>query len=234
MTRHGSEAMPVATARDGFFRREALLRVLVLDASPSCRFTIATADSISDSIEKLEVTEATRAELEQNTPDDWDIVITHVHEHRQEDEDSAPSNISAEGRFREPGLHLTRSEHSIALKLRAETIRGWKRIFRRFFAREHLSPVEQEQERATQTMVVADMQRQIGVALSAIETGDFDTIGEIACRLRDDATSYDFARLSGLGAALLDTVPSRDIRTARNIAQKLMTYMGKTIGYYLS
>ena len=59
MTRNGSEAMPIATARDGSFRREALLRVLILDASPSCRFTVATAESIADSVEKVEVTEAT-------------------------------------------------------------------------------------------------------------------------------------------------------------------------------
>jgi len=224
--------MPIAMAREGTFRREALLRVLVLDASPSCRFTVATTDNISDSVEKVEVTEATRAELEQNTPADWDIVITHVHQDRHED--VTQTTPSSETRLPEPGLHLAVSDRSIAMKLRVESIRGWKRIFRRFFAREILNPVEREQQQATQTMVLADMQRQIGVALSAIETGDFDTIGEIACRLRDDATSYDFARLSGLGAALLDTVPSRDIRTARNIAQKLMTYMGKTIGYYLS
>jgi hypothetical protein len=224
--------MPIAAARDGSFRREALLRVLILDASPACRFTIATTDSISDSVEKVEVTEATRAELERNTPDDWDIVITHVHEHRKED--ALPEVASVEGRLPEAGLHLARPDRAVALKLRAETIRGWKKIFRRFFAHEQLSPVEREEQQATQTMVLADMQRQIGIALSAIEMGDFETIGEIACRLRDEATSYEFARLSGLGAALLDTVPSRDIRTARNIAQKLMTYMGKTIGYYLS
>jgi hypothetical protein len=224
--------MPVATARDGFFRREASLRVLILDASPSCRFTIATADNIADSVEKVEVTEATRAELEENTPDDWDIVITHVHE--QQTEETVEAVIPVHIRSTQAGLPGTKADQSISPKLRVETVRGWKKIFRRFLAREQLSPVEEEQQRATQTMVLADMQRQIGVALSAIETGDFDTIGEIACRLRDDATSYDFARLSGLGAALFDTVPSRDIRTARNIAQKLMGYMGKTIGYYLS
>jgi hypothetical protein len=117
--------------------------------------------------------------------------------------------------------------------LRRKTIRGWRGILRRLLPRAPLSAFEQEEERATHTIVLAEMQRHIGVALSAIEMGDFDTIGEIACRLRDDASNYDFIRLSGLGSALYDTVPSRDIRTARSIAQKLMTYMGKTIGYYL-
>ena len=115
-----------------------------------------------------------------------------------------------------------------------EAVRGWKRICRKLLWRKKLSPTEREERRATRSLVLADMQRQIGVALSAIEMGDFDTIGAVACRLRDDASNYDFGRLGELGAALYDTVPTRDIRTARNIAQKLMTYMGKTIGYYLS
>jgi hypothetical protein len=231
MTRQGSEAMPIAFTHDGLLRRDTSLRVLIVDASPSCRFTIATSESVSESIEKVEVTEATRAELERHTPDDWDIVITHVHEHHLEE--SAPAYPIIESRMVGGGLEEL-PDRSIASKLRAGTIRGWKRLFHRFFHRETLTPLEQEESQATQTMVLADMQRKIGVALSAIEMGDFDTIGEIACRLRDAATTYDFPRLSGLGAALVDTVPSRDIRTARNIAQKLMTYMGKTIGYYLS
>lgn len=211
--RPGFEVMPIATARDESFRRETALRILVLDASPSCSFDITTANGIGDSIERVEITEATRAEFQQHAPEDWDIVITHVHQ------------ASIDAAARTPAK---------VVSLRAATLRGWRRTLHRLFHRDNLSPIEQEEQRATQTMVLAEMQRQIGVALSAIEMGDFDTIGEIACRLRDDATNYDFARLSGLGAALNDTVPSRDIRTARNIAQKLMTYMGKTFGYYLA
>lgn len=110
--------------------------------------------------------------------------------------------------------------------------RGRIGIFRKLFRRKKLSPFEREERRATRTVVLAEIQREIGVALSAIEMGDFDTIGEIAARLKDDGAIYNFAKLSGLGAALYDTVPNRDLRTARNIAQKLMTYMGKTIGHY--
>ncbi|HVN29505.1 MAG TPA: hypothetical protein VMT64_13500 [Candidatus Binataceae bacterium] len=230
MTRQGSHAMHVATT-DRSGRKEAALRVLILDASPSCRFTIATSDSIGDSFEKVEVTEASRAELELHTPDDWDIIITHIHENPIERQ--TPGTAAWGRRFSE-GLRPEESLRLVGARLRGETVRGWKKIFGRFRVRGERSPSNEAEQRATQTMVLADIQRQIGLALSAIEMGDFDAIGDVACRLRDDATGYDFPRLSGLGAALLDTVPGRDIRTARNIAQKLMTYMGKTIGYYLS
>jgi len=232
VTRQGSEAMPIASARDESLRRDASLRILVLDASPSCRFTVTTGDSTGDSIERVEITEATRADFERHTPDDWDIIITHVHASGVEGSAVVPELVEAEP----PRSAFLRhkSDRSKVIWLRAEAVRGWRKLFRRLFPREQLSPIEQEKQRATQTMVLSEMQRTIGVALSAIEMGDFDSIGEIACRLRDDATNYDFAKLSGLGAALYDTVPNRDIRTARNIAQKLMTYMGKTIGYYLA
>jgi len=112
----------------------------------------------------------------------------------------------------------------------AAPVRGG--ILSKLFRREKLSHSEREEQRVTRTVVLAEIQREIGIALSAIEMGDFDTIGEIAMRLKEDGAIYNFAKLSGLGAALYDTAPSRDITTARNIAQKLMTYMGKTIGSY--
>jgi hypothetical protein len=111
---------------------------------------------------------------------------------------------------------------------------GRSSIFGKLFRRRKLSYLEREERRVTRTVVLSEIQREIGIALSAIEMADFDTIGEIALRLKDDGSNYNFAKLSGLGAALYDTVPSRDIRTARNIAQKLMIYMGKTIGSYTS
>ena len=48
------------------------------------------------------------------------------------------------------------------------------------FYRERLTPFEREEQHATQTIILAEIQRHIGIALSAIEMGDFDTIGEIA------------------------------------------------------
>jgi len=218
------------TAREESCGREVSLRILVLDTSPSCHFTIATADNRGDLIEKVDVTEATQTELE-HKPDDWDIVITHVHESPGEDKALITMSAAPES---EEKLYRIESYRGRASRLRLKTIRRWRRILRRVFYRERLSPFEREAQHATYTIILAEMQRHIGVALSAIEMGDFDTIGEIACRIRDDATTYDFARLGGLGSALSDTVPARDIRTARSIAQKLMTYMGKSIGYYMA
>jgi hypothetical protein len=220
------------TVRDESCGREVPLRILVLDTSPSCHFTVLTADGRGDLIQMVDITEATLSELERNQPDDWDIVITHVHDSSREVKALLPAASASSPR--EGGVPQNEFYRRRASRLRRKSIRGWRGIVRRMFHRERLTPFEREEQHATHTIILAEMQRHIGVALSAIEMGDFDTIGEIACRLRDDATGYDFARLSGLGSALYDTVPTRDIRTARSIAQKLMTYMGKTIGYYMA
>jgi hypothetical protein len=177
------------------------VRILIVDASPSCPLTIASAPGTGDGSDRVEVVRTTRAELEQHGCDTWDLMITHVHERPTNGASGAP-------------------------------MVGGSRIFDRLFRRKSLSHVEQEERRVRRTVVLSEIQREIGIALSAVEMGDFDTIGEIAMRLKDDGANYNFAKLSGLGAALYDTVPSRDIRTARNIAQKLMTYMGKTVGSY--
>ncbi len=194
------------------------MRILIVDAPASCRLTIASADSAGDLVDRVEIVEVTRAELERHASDSWDLMITHVHESRI---DTTPVRAS----FVEPQqLDASRPARAAIL--------GRTGIFRKLFRRGKVSPFEREKQRATATVVLAEIQREIGVALSAIEMGDFDAIAEIASRLKNDGANYNFAKLSGLGAALYDTVPNRDIRTARNIAQKLMTYMGKTIGNY--
>jgi len=164
--------------------------------------TIKSGDGAEDYSDRLQVIRTTQAELERHAPDSWDLMITHVHECRIDNLAMAPEVPARTG------------------------------ILSKLFRRKKLSPDEREERRVTRTVVLAEIQREIGIALSAIEMGDFDTIEEIAMRLKDDGANYSFAKLSGLGAALYDTVPSRDIRTARNIAQKLMTYMGKTVGSY--
>ena len=229
--RQRSEAMSTARARNESPGKDGSLRVLIIDGSPSCRLTIATADSADDSIDRVEIIEATGAELEQHASGTWDLMITHVHQSRINDTSVAAPSVEAEllggdsrGRAATEQLHV--------LRPLSGALPGHTGIFRKLFQRRKLKPFEQEERRATRTVVLAEIQREIGVALSAIEMGDFDTIGEIAARLKDDGANYNFAKLSGLGAALYDTVPNRDIRTARNIAQKLMTYMGKTIGSY--
>jgi len=158
-------------------------------------------------------------------------MITHVHEPRIDATSVTASFVEAEllGGASRGGAGAERLDTSRPPRA---AILGRTGIFRKLFRRGKVSPFEGEERRVTATVVLAEVQREIGVALSAIEMGDFDAIAEIASRLKNDGANYNFAKLSGLGAALYDTVPNRDIRTARNIAQKLMTYTGKTIGNY--
>jgi hypothetical protein len=221
--------MSTASARTESLRKDGSLRILIVDASPSCRLTIASADSAGEFIERVEVIEGTRAELKQHTSDTWHLMITHVHEPRIADTCVTAPSVEAELLG---GLSPGRAGDELwdASRPPSGAIAGRTGILRKLFRRGKLTPFEREERRVTRTVVLAEIQREIGVALSAIEMADFDIIGEIASRLKDDGANYNFAKLSGLGAALYDTVPNRDIRTARTIAQKLMTYMGKTIG----
>ena len=200
--------MSTARAYNESPRKDGPVRILVIDASPSCRISIATPANSADDPGRVEVVRGTSAALERGASDTWDLILTHLHE---------------------PGVDENHA--TIPRRLPSDFIRGRTGIFRKLFRRGKLSPIEQEERRATRTVLLAEIQREVGVAISAVEMGDFDTIGEIALRLKDDGANYNFAKLSGLGAALHNTVPNRDIRTARNIAQKLMTYMGKTIGH---
>jgi hypothetical protein len=222
VARQAAEAASTTTVRDENPRNEAPMRILILDGSPCCDLAVVTANDAGERIEKINVSQISSSEVEHYIPEDWDVVISHIHPARVDDDKPASRSRQMPKASKMQHTKAASAPDSHCLSL-----------LRRLVRRERLSPIELEERRVRQTMVLADMQSQVGAALSAIETGDFDTIAESACRLRDDATNYGFARLSGLGAALYDTVPGRDIRTARNIAQKLMTYMGKTIGYYL-
>ena len=223
--RQRSEAMSTASAGHESLGRDGSLRILVVDASPACRLTVATAENAGEGIDRVEVIETTRGELDQHSADSWDLMITHVHQ-------PGLDHIAVRNRFA-GGLprELEGEQLDPSAPLR-DTIFGRRGILGRLLRRRQLSPSERKERHTTRTVVLAEIQREIGIALSAVEMGDFETIGEIALRLKDDGAVYSFAKLSGLGAALYDTVPNRDIRTARNIAQKLMTYMGKTIGSY--
>jgi hypothetical protein len=220
--RQGSEAISLASVHHESPRREGTVRILIVDAAPSCAITIAHADGGFDLSDRVEVVRTTSAEIAQHRSDSWDVMITHIHKMRTFDSSTA-SRVESD----ELGGVMRKSAAQLAGL-------GRSSIFGKLFRRRKLSYLEREERRVTRTVVLSEIQREIGIALSAIEMADFDTIGEIALRLKDDGSNYNFAKLSGLGAALYDTVPSRDIRTARNIAQKLMIYMGKTIGSYTS
>jgi hypothetical protein len=141
--------------------------------------------------------------MEQYQPANWDLIITHVHESHSGSESPGVKDSAESG--------------------------GPVGRLRKLFRRQKLSDYDREERHAT-NLFLAEIQRDIGVALSAIETGDFDTLSKIAARLKHDGAIYRFEKISGLGAALLDTVAARDTKTARNIAQKLMDHLGKTIG----
>ncbi len=223
--------MSTARVRNELSQKDGPVRILIVDAPASCRLTIASADSAGDLVDRVEIVEVTRAELERHASDSWDLMITHVHEPRIDAISVTAPFVEAEplGGGSRGGAGVEQLDASRPARA---AILGRTGIFRKLFRRGKVSPFDRDERRATATMVLAEIQREIGVALSAIEMGDFDAIAEIASRLKNDGANYNFAKLSGLGAALYDTVPNRDIRTARNIAQKLMTYMGKTIGNY--
>lgn len=142
-------------------------------------------------------------------------MITHVHE---DENDATLTSIDG-----------GRPVGDIAKDSGADAASGPVGIFRKLFWRRKPSEFDLEERRAT-GLFLAEIQRDIGIALSAIEMGDFDTLSEIAARLKHDGAIYNFEKISGLGAALFDTVPTRDARTARNIAQKLMDHLGRALG----
>lgn len=185
------------------------MRILIVKDSPSCRLTI-TSNAATDNLDWIEVIEGNQGDIDQCDPASWDLMITHIHE------------ADAEGDC---------SDVSLSEKGSAEDASGPVAMFRKLFRRKKPSEFDLEERRAT-SFFLAEIQRDLGVALSAIEMGDFDTVGEIAVRLKHDGAIYHFEKISGLGAALLDTVFTRDARTARNIAEKLMEHLGRTIGDY--
>jgi hypothetical protein len=208
------------------------VRILIIDTSPSCRLTIATPDRSGDCMGKVKFVKGTPAGVMQGNSDSWDLIITHGHVGSVCDPSAATTPIEAV----KLGGYISRrgadDQRLDAPQSSSSIISRRKGIFRRLFSRRKLSSFETQERGTRRSMVLAEMQREIGVALSAIEMGDFDTIGEIASRLRNDGANRNSVKLSSLGAALYETVPRRDIRTARIIAQKLMTYMGKTSGFY--
>jgi hypothetical protein len=179
-------------------RKYAPLRILIIRESRSCHLNVVAGNGSSGGVEWVEVVEGTSAEVGQYQTSDWDLIVTHVADDREDERDSAESA-------------------------------GPVGKLRKLFQRQKLSDYDREERHAT-NLFLAEIQRDMGVALSAIETGDFDTLGEIAARLKHVGAIYRFEKISGLGAALLDTVPARDTKTARNIAQKLMGHLGKAIG----
>jgi len=192
-----------AKAHSEFDRPYRPVRILIVRDSGSCRLAVTSGNGSSDGAEWVEIVEGTSADVKQYQQTNWDLIITHEH-------DSEAGSETASGKDAAAGA-------------------GPVGKLRKLFRRQKLSDYDREERQAT-NLFLAEVQRDMGMALSAIETGDFETLGEIAARLKHNGAIYRFEKISGLGAALLDTVTARDTKTARNIAQKLMDHLGKTIG----
>ncbi len=89
--------------------------------------------------------------------------------------------------------------------------------------------VEQEGLKGMRSMFLAEKQREIGVALAAIDMGEIDTVTQIAYRLKGEGANYGFTKISEFGGTLAQAVEGRDLKTARNVTQKLMAYLGRAI-----
>jgi CheY-like chemotaxis protein len=89
--------------------------------------------------------------------------------------------------------------------------------------------VEQEGLKGMRAMFLAEKQREITVALAAIDTGDTGTVASMAYRLKGEGANYGFTKISEFGGTLAQAIEGRDFKTARNITQKLMSYLGKAI-----
>ena len=89
--------------------------------------------------------------------------------------------------------------------------------------------VEQEGLKGMRSVFLAEKQREITVALAAIDIGDLATVSAIAYRLKGEGANYGFTKISEFGRTLAEAAEGKDFKTARSLTQKLMAYLGKAI-----
>lgn len=89
--------------------------------------------------------------------------------------------------------------------------------------------VEQEGLKGMRSIFLAEKQREITVALAAIDMGDLATVAQMAYRLKGEGANYGFTKISEFGGTLAQAIEGKDFKTARNVTQKLMAYLGKAI-----
>jgi CheY-like chemotaxis protein len=89
--------------------------------------------------------------------------------------------------------------------------------------------VEQEGLKGMRSVFLAEKQREITVALAAIDMGDLSTVAAMAYRLKGEGANYGFSKISDFGGTLAQAIEGKDFKTARNVTQKLMAYLGKAI-----
>ncbi len=100
---------------------------------------------------------------------------------------------------------------------------------RRLFGRERASRLAAPDSIVSRRMFLAETQRDIGVALCAIETGDFDVVLELARRFKREGVVHDFPKIGRMGDTLARAILAQDVRGARAVAQLVMKYLGKAM-----
>jgi len=96
-------------------------------------------------------------------------------------------------------------------------------------AKKDVENVEQEGLKGMRSIFLAEKQREITVALAAIDMGDLATVAQMAYRLKGEGANYGFTKISEFGGTLAQAIEGKDFKTARNVTQKLMAYLGKAI-----
>ncbi|HVN29055.1 MAG TPA: Hpt domain-containing protein, partial [Candidatus Binataceae bacterium] len=96
-------------------------------------------------------------------------------------------------------------------------------------AKKEVENVEQEGLKGMRMIFLAEKQREITVALAAIDMGDLSTVAAMAYRLKGEGANYGFTKISEFGGTLAEAIEGRDFKTARSVTQKLMAYLAKAI-----
>jgi CheY-like chemotaxis protein len=96
-------------------------------------------------------------------------------------------------------------------------------------AKKEEESVEQEGLKGMRSIFLAEKQREMGVMMAAIDMADADTVTQLAFRLKGEGANYGFTKISEFGGTLAQAIEGRDFKTARNVTQKLMAYLGKAI-----
>jgi CheY-like chemotaxis protein len=96
-------------------------------------------------------------------------------------------------------------------------------------AKKEEESVEQEGLKGMRSIFLAEKQREMGVMLAAIDMADAATVTQLAFRLKGEGANYGFTKISEFGGTLAQAIEGRDFKTARNVTQKLMAYLGKAI-----
>jgi len=96
-------------------------------------------------------------------------------------------------------------------------------------AKKEVENVEQEGLKGMRSVFLAEKQRELTVAIAAIDAGDLNTVAAMAYRLKGEGANYGFTKISEFGGSLAQAIEARDYKTSRSVAQKLMAYLGKAI-----